>query len=142
MARHFLDHIDLRVSNLAEARKFYDGWLPALGLSEIVDEEDQRGYTMPGGRKDTPFVWLDLLPGHRGGANRIAFWADSEEEVNRLGKIVVGAWAGVLPRLYAGILRRVFRGCRREQVGDLLPVGAGEVRSGLWGQGPRLHVIV
>ena len=39
--------------------------------------------------------------------------------------------AGVLPRLYAGILRRVFRGCRREQVGDLLPDGAGEVRSGL-----------
>jgi len=44
---------------------------------------------MPGGRKDTPFVWLDALRGHRGGANRIAFWADSEEEVNRLGKIVV-----------------------------------------------------
>ena len=30
-----------------------------------------------------------------------------------------------MPRLYAGILRRVFRGCRREQVGDLLPDGAG-----------------
>jgi catechol-2,3-dioxygenase len=29
MAAHFLDHIDLRVSDLAEARKFYDGWLPA-----------------------------------------------------------------------------------------------------------------
>ena len=71
MARHFLDHIDLRVSDLAEARKFYDGWLPALGLSEIVDGEDQQGYTMPGGRKDTPFVWLDVLRGHRGGANRI-----------------------------------------------------------------------
>jgi catechol 2,3-dioxygenase-like lactoylglutathione lyase family enzyme len=89
MAGHFFDHIDLRVSDLAEARKFYDGWLPAPGLSEIVDGEDQRGYIMPGGRKDTPFVWLDALRGHRGGANRIAFWADSEEEVNRLGKIVV-----------------------------------------------------
>ena len=63
MAGHFLDHIDLRVSDLAEARKFYDGWLPALGLSEIVDGEDQRGYTMPGGRRDTPFVWLDALRG-------------------------------------------------------------------------------
>jgi catechol 2,3-dioxygenase-like lactoylglutathione lyase family enzyme len=93
MAGHFLDHVDLRVSDLAEARKFYDGWLPALGLSEIVDGENQRGYTMPGGRKDTPFVWLDALRGHRGGANRIAFWADSEEEVNRLGKIVVEAGA-------------------------------------------------
>lgn len=89
MAGHFLDHIDLRASDLAAARKFYDGWLPAPGLSEIVDGEDQRGYIMPGGRKDTPFVWLDALRGHRGGANRIAFWADSEEEVNRLGKIVV-----------------------------------------------------
>ena len=88
-----LDHIDLRVSDLAEARKFYDAWLPALGLSEIEDGEDQRGYTMPGGRKDTPFVCLDALRGHRGGANRIAFWADSEEEVNRLGKIVAEAGA-------------------------------------------------
>ena len=93
MAGHFFDHIDLRVSDLAEARKFYDGWLPALGLSEIVDGENQRGYTIPGARKDTPFVWLDALRGHRGGANRIAFWADSEEEVNRLGKIVVEAGA-------------------------------------------------
>jgi catechol 2,3-dioxygenase-like lactoylglutathione lyase family enzyme len=96
MAGHFLDHIDLRVSDLVQARKFYDGWLPALGLSEIVDGKDQRGYTMPGGRKDTPFVWLDALRGHRGGANRIAFWADSEEEVNRLGKIVVEAGARVV----------------------------------------------
>jgi catechol 2,3-dioxygenase-like lactoylglutathione lyase family enzyme len=38
-------------------------------------------------------VWLDALRGHRGGANRIAFWADNEEEVNRLGKIVVEAGA-------------------------------------------------
>ena len=68
VAGHFLDHIDLRVSDLAGARKFYDRWLPALGLSEIVDGDDQRGYTMPGGRKDTPFVWLDALRGHRGGA--------------------------------------------------------------------------
>ena len=93
MAGHFLDHIDLRVSDLAAAQKLYDGWLPALGLSEIVDGQGQRGYTMPGGRKDTPFVWLDALPGHRGGANRIAFWAHSEEEVNRLGKIVLEAGA-------------------------------------------------
>jgi catechol 2,3-dioxygenase-like lactoylglutathione lyase family enzyme len=93
MAGHFLDHIDLRGFRSRGGAKFYDGWLPALGLSEIVDGEDQRGYTMSGGRKDTPFVWLDALRGHRGGANRIAFWADSEEEVNRLGKIVVEAGA-------------------------------------------------
>ncbi len=32
-------------------------------------------------------------PGHRGNANRFAFWADSEEEVNRLGEIVRAAGA-------------------------------------------------
>ena len=96
MAGHFFDHIDLRVSNLAEARKFYDGWLPALGLSEIEPSENQAGYLMPGGEKNTPFIYLDEQPGHRGGANRVAFWAESEEEVNRLGKIVVEAGARVV----------------------------------------------
>ena len=82
-------------------------------------------------------MWLDPVSGHRGGANRIAFWADSEEEVNRLGKIVMEAGARVVegpeychdytPGYYAVF----FEDSRREQVGDLLPDGAGEVRSGL-----------
>ncbi len=35
-------------------------------------------------------------PGHRGNANRFAFWADTEEEVNRLGEIVRAAGAQVV----------------------------------------------
>ena len=93
MATRLFDHLDLRVSDLAEARRFYDGWLPALGLMDIQPGNDQVGYTMPGDGRETPFVWLNEEPGHRGGANRVAFWADTEAEVNRLGEIVVRAGA-------------------------------------------------
>ncbi len=93
MATRLFDHFDLRVSNLGEARKFYDAWLPALGLTEIDPSEDQIGYVMPGAKGNSPFVWLNEEPGHRGSANRVAFWADTEEEVNRLGKVVVEAGA-------------------------------------------------
>ena len=36
------------------------------------------------------------MPGHVGNANRFAFWADKEEEVDRLGGILRGAGARVL----------------------------------------------
>ena len=35
MNSHSFDHVDLRVSSFAEARKFYDVFLPALGFPGI-----------------------------------------------------------------------------------------------------------
>jgi hypothetical protein len=40
-----------------------------------------------------PFVALNEKPDHRGNANRIAFRADSEEEVDRLGPVIRQAGA-------------------------------------------------
>ena len=48
---------------------------------------------LEGERKTVPFIGLNEEPGHRGNANRFAFWADTEEEVNRLGAIVRKAGA-------------------------------------------------
>ena len=39
----------------------------------------------------TPFLGITEDPGHRPNANRIAFWASSREEVERLAEIVRSA---------------------------------------------------
>ena len=93
MDTRLFDHIDLRVSNLPQARKFYDVFLPAVGLTEKRGDDESPGYVAPGEFTDSPFVWLNEEPDHRGGANRIALWAETEEEVNRLGEIVRNAGA-------------------------------------------------
>src|SRR5207237_9783520 len=46
-----------------------------------------------GERKMVPFIALNEEPGHRGNSNRIAFRAESDEEVDRLGEIVRQAGA-------------------------------------------------
>lgn len=96
MSNHLFDHIDLRVSNLADARRFYDVFLPAMGFTRLSVGETDMGYCVEGEKTTAPFVWLNELPGHRGGANRVAFWAGSEEEVNRLGAIIREAGAQVV----------------------------------------------
>ena len=95
MASRLFDHIDLRVRDLAEARPFYDAFLPAVGLGKIRAGDDWAGYSATGveDHRHAPFVWLNVEPNHRGGANRIAFWADGEEEVNRIAGIVRAAGA-------------------------------------------------
>lgn len=96
MSGRLFDHIDLRVTDIARAKKFYDAFLPALGFTETDGDDDYLSYAFPGDSKTAPFVWVNLDPAHRGGANRIAFWADTEEEVNRLGEIVRAAGAQVV----------------------------------------------
>ncbi len=113
------DHVDLRVSDVARARRLYDQFLPAVGFTKVGGSEPGAAeawgsYTAEGrddGHPRQPFIWLNELPGHRGGANRIAFWADSKEEVDRIGDIVRRAGAQVVegpelcedysPRYYA-----------------------------------------
>ncbi len=92
------DHVDLRVRSLAAARKLYDAFLPAVGFSEVDASDGSVGYFLPDalGAKP-PFVYLsEDVPDHRGGANRIAFWAGSVAEVDRVAGIVLAAGALVV----------------------------------------------
>ncbi len=93
MNSRLFDHLDLRVSDLAAARKFYDAFLPALGFAATRSGEGWFTYFVEGDERTTPFICLDEAPGHRGNANRFAFWADSEAEVDWLGRIVRDAGA-------------------------------------------------
>ena len=96
MNTRLFDHLDLRVSNIADARPFYDALLPALGFTRQQPDGATWHYGVAGDKRDTPFIELNEEPGHRGGPTRFAFWADTEEEVNRLGEIARAAGARVV----------------------------------------------
>ena len=92
MRRRF-DHVDLRVRSLAEARPFYEVLLPALGFTRDVKIEGWLQYEAAGTDGATEFVGITESPQHIANECRIAFWADSMREVDRLAAIAVQAGA-------------------------------------------------
>ena len=92
MRRHF-DHIDLRVRDMAAAGPFYEVLLPALGFTQEVGIAGWVTYEAPGGKEAPVFFGLTESPGHVANECRIAFWADSHAEVERLVAIAVRAGA-------------------------------------------------
>jgi catechol 2,3-dioxygenase-like lactoylglutathione lyase family enzyme len=88
MKTRYIDHIDLRVTDLKRAQKFYSKLLPALGL--ICDRSSTRVgiFYAAGGDKPEAFFAFTQNRRHRGNATRIAFWADSRAEVDRLARLV------------------------------------------------------
>lgn len=85
MKRHF-DHIDLRVPRLADVVPFYETLLPALGFSQKVAVEGWLEFEAPG-ETATEFFGITESPAHVSNENRIAFWADSPAEVDRIAKV-------------------------------------------------------
>ncbi|WP_009961466.1 VOC family protein [Verrucomicrobium spinosum] len=91
MSRRF-DHVDLRVSSLAIVQPFYEALLPALGFTRDEQIEGWLQFEAPEGPV-TEFFGVTESPNHQPNENRIAFWAESPSEVNRLGAIAVAAGA-------------------------------------------------
>ena len=91
MRRHF-DHIDLRVPRLAEVTAFYSTLLPALGFTRRVEIEGWLQYEAGDGEM-TEFFGVTESPGHVPNENRIAFWAESVEEVERVAEVARRAGA-------------------------------------------------
>ena len=90
--RRRYDHIDLRVRNLAEARPFYEILLPELGFTRAVQIEGWLQFEAAGGGA-TEFFGLTESPTHVANECRVAFWVESNSEVDRLAGIVVRAGA-------------------------------------------------
>lgn len=86
------DHIDLRVPSLRDATAFYEILLPALGFTRRVDVEDWLQYESTH-ESAGAFFGVTESPGHVANENRIAFWAESDGEVDRLAKVAVDAGA-------------------------------------------------
>ncbi len=114
------DHIDLRVKDMVAAQRFYGQLLPALGFSVASGDDELRTYQCPGEGPEEFFCFEEGTD-HRPNETRIAFWAESRAEVDRLTEIVrrgrrleagrAGGVARILARLLCGFLR----GSEREQ---------------------------
>ena len=91
--RVFIDHIDQRVRSASEATPFYDALMTALGMRRITgDQDDWVGYAYEeqdgDGPTPTPFFGLNPSPDHRPGETRIAFWAETRSDVDRIADAV------------------------------------------------------
>src|SRR5205085_5367171 len=101
----YLDHIDLRVSDLKRAHKFYGKLLPALGFS--CDRSSGRWgiFYAAGGDKPDAFFGFTQDRRHQPNGTRLAFWAETREEVDRLGPASAQDWRKMLGR--SGCLSRL-----------------------------------
>jgi catechol 2,3-dioxygenase-like lactoylglutathione lyase family enzyme len=87
------DHIDLRVRSLVEARPFYATLLPALGFTRDVRIEQWLQFEADGADGAIEFFGVTESLRHIANECRIAFWAESPTEVDRLTEIIVQAGA-------------------------------------------------
>jgi catechol 2,3-dioxygenase-like lactoylglutathione lyase family enzyme len=88
MKTRCFDHIDLRVKDMAVARKFYGKFLPQLGFVEERPGKKYHTFYSAGGDKPSEFFGFTRDKNHKPNGTRIAFWADTREEVDRLAKLV------------------------------------------------------
>src|SRR4051794_33100793 len=91
MKRRF-DHIDLRVPRLKEVAAFYETLLPALGFSRRLDVQGWLQFEATDGAV-SEFFGITESAAHVPNENRIAFWAESQGEVDRIAKVAERAGA-------------------------------------------------
>ncbi len=70
------------------ARKFYGKFLPQLGFVHESPGEDFHTFYSAGGDKPSEFFVFDEDKNHQPNGTRIAFWAETREEVDRVAKLV------------------------------------------------------
>lgn len=90
-----LDHIDLRVPDLAAAEAFYGRLLPAIGFTECQDvPAGWKSWCAPGNPSEF-FGFIEsrsFVPNQ----NRIAFWAESPAAVDAFLPLLREIGAGVI----------------------------------------------
>src|SRR6185369_7438167 len=91
MKRRF-DHIDLRVPRLREVASFYEVLLQALGFSRRVNVEGWLQFEAADGAI-TEFFGITESPARIPNENRIAFWTESQAEVDRVAKLAATSGA-------------------------------------------------
>jgi catechol 2,3-dioxygenase-like lactoylglutathione lyase family enzyme len=96
MKTRCFDHIDLRVKNMEVAKKFYAQFLPQLGFVRERHEPsaspqaggDFHTFYSAGVDKPSEFFGFTEDKDHQPNGTRIAFWADTREEVDRIAELV------------------------------------------------------
>jgi len=90
--KRLFDHIDLRVPCLAEVAHFYETLLPALGFTRRVSVEGWLQFE-GGDEPVTAFFGITESTRHVPNENRVALWAESPAEVERIAKVAALAGA-------------------------------------------------
>ena len=94
MKSRCFDHIDLRVRDVERAKKFYVPVLKALGFTVDQKVKDWVSYeALQTKGEPTEFFGFTHDPNHKPNGTRIAFWAESREEVDRVAKVARAAGA-------------------------------------------------
>lgn len=90
--RRLYDHVDLRVSSLQLAAPFYEILLPMLGFGRRVEVEGWLQYE-GSDHGVTAFFGVTESATHVANENRIAFWAPSVEDVDKIAEVALQAGA-------------------------------------------------
>jgi catechol 2,3-dioxygenase-like lactoylglutathione lyase family enzyme len=88
LPRGLFDHIDLRVRNRARAQKFFAKVLPAIGFALDKSAEEWGAFEKDGAGKPSEFFGFTENANHRPNDTRIAFWAETREQVDRVAQVV------------------------------------------------------
>ncbi len=88
MKSRFFDHIDLRVRDRARAQQFYSKVLPALGFTRNESGEKWGAFEVQSDNEPVEFFGFTEQAGHSPNETRIAFWAETRGEVDRLAEVV------------------------------------------------------
>jgi catechol 2,3-dioxygenase-like lactoylglutathione lyase family enzyme len=88
MKTRCFDHIDLRAKDMEVARRFYGKFLPQLGFVHESPGDDFHTFYSAGGDKPAEFFGFTEDKNHQPNGTRIAFWADTRAEVDRMAKVV------------------------------------------------------
>ena len=73
---------------MAVARKFYVKFLPHLGFVEERPGKKYHTFYSAGGDRPSEFFGFTQNKNHKPNGTRIAFWADTRKEVDRLAKLI------------------------------------------------------
>jgi catechol 2,3-dioxygenase-like lactoylglutathione lyase family enzyme len=92
MRTRLFDHIDLRVKNRENAQRFYSQILPAIGFRLDKSGEKWGLFEAEGGIAVDFFGFTEEAD-HQPNGNRIAFWAESGEVVDRVAGVLGQAGA-------------------------------------------------
>ena len=83
MERRIFDHIDLRVRSFAEAVPFYDKFMPLVGLNHKREIGDHVLYYRKLGKVPAEVIVLFEDPRHVATQTMLAFYAATNEEVDK-----------------------------------------------------------
>ncbi|TCL57719.1 putative lactoylglutathione lyase [Hydrogenispora ethanolica] len=95
-------HVDLRVNSFQAVLPFYEALLPALGFTRTFHSERWRVFAADGDLPEAAYFAITEDPGHRPDANLIGFWAENQEQVDRIAELVVRSGGKISdgPRLF------------------------------------------